>query len=130
MFFAFQNCLVPLFLISFLDLCSTVPLTNALVPLFPNPCGRASRVLSMYDSPKLSSHLCAHVVNRLLRENRKSIPKFLSRKKTLKKCNRPDFKELRALRAKMPPPPPFEIGLSFHILYLTSYRLQNKDLHM
>ena len=35
------------------------------------------------------SHLNAHVVNRLLRENRKTIPKFLSGKTllTFKKCN-------------------------------------------
>ena len=32
------------------------------------------------------SHLSVHVVNRLLRENRKSIPKFLSGKKLFKKC--------------------------------------------
>ena len=38
------------------------------------------------------SHLSVHVVNRLLRKNRKPIPKFLSGKKTLKKCNPPDFK--------------------------------------
>ena len=38
------------------------------------------------------SHLSAQVVNRLLRENRKSIPKFLSSKKTFQICNPPDFK--------------------------------------
>ena len=38
------------------------------------------------------SHLSAHVVNRLLRENRKTIPKFLSGKKTFQKYNPPDFK--------------------------------------
>ena len=32
------------------------------------------------------------MVNRLLRENRKSIPMFLTVKKLKKKCNPPDFK--------------------------------------
>ena len=38
-------------------------------------------------------HLSGHVANRLLREQRKTIPKFLSgkKKKTFKKCNPPDF---------------------------------------
>ena len=38
------------------------------------------------------SHLSVHVVNHLLRENRETIPKFLSGKNLLKKCNPPDFK--------------------------------------
>ena len=38
------------------------------------------------------SHLSAHVVNRLLPEHRKSVPKFLNGKKLLKKGNPPDFK--------------------------------------
>ena len=37
------------------------------------------------------SHLSAHVVNRRLRENRKTILKFLSGKNTFQKCNPPDF---------------------------------------
>ena len=37
------------------------------------------------------SQLSVHVVNRLLRENWKSIPKFKA-VKTLKKCNPLDFK--------------------------------------
>ena len=41
-----------------------------------------------FNRPKLS----AHVVNRLLRENRKSIPNVFNGKKTFKKCNSPDFK--------------------------------------
>ena len=38
------------------------------------------------------SHLSAHVVNRLLHQNRKPIPIFLSVKKTFQDCNPPDFK--------------------------------------
>ena len=38
------------------------------------------------------SHLSVHMVNRLLRENWKTIPNFLSGKKTFKKCNPPDLK--------------------------------------
>ena len=41
---------------------------------------------------KNRSHLSVHVVNRLLRENQKSIPNFLSGKKAFKKCNPQDFK--------------------------------------
>ena len=40
---------------------------------------------------KLLSYLSAHLVNRLLRENRKSIQIVLSGKKTSKKCSPPDF---------------------------------------
>ena len=47
---------------------------------------------NMEAIPELLSHLSVHAVNRLLRENRKTIPKFLSGKKTDKKCNPPDFK--------------------------------------
>ena len=36
-------------------------------------------------------HLSVHVVNRLLHKTRKSIPKFVSGKKTFQ-CNRLDFK--------------------------------------
>ena len=36
--------------------------------------------------------LSAHVVNRLLRENRKTIPKILSGKKLFKNVTPPDFK--------------------------------------
>ena len=38
------------------------------------------------------SHLSAHMENRLLHENLKTIPKFLSVKKTFQNCNPPDFK--------------------------------------
>ena len=38
------------------------------------------------------SHLSVHVVNRLLRENQKSIPNFLSGKKPFQNCNPQDFK--------------------------------------
>ena len=38
------------------------------------------------------SHLSAHVVNSLLRENRKYIPICFNGKKGFKKCNLPDFK--------------------------------------
>ena len=37
------------------------------------------------------SHLSAHMVNRLLHKNWKSIPKCLSGKKTFQNCNPPDF---------------------------------------
>ena len=38
------------------------------------------------------SHLSAHVVNRLLCENRKYISNFFNGKKLFKKCNPPDFR--------------------------------------
>ena len=41
---------------------------------------------------KTLSHLSVHMVNRLLRENRKTIPKFLSGEKLFKKCHPSDFK--------------------------------------
>ena len=44
------------------------------------------------NKQKFLSHLSAHVINRLLHENRKSIPKIFNGKKTSKKCNPPDFK--------------------------------------
>ena len=37
-------------------------------------------------------HLSAHLVNHLIVENRKAIPKFLSGKRTFQKRNPPDFK--------------------------------------
>ena len=37
------------------------------------------------------SHLSVHVVNRILRETQKSIPKFFNGKNTFKKCNPPGF---------------------------------------
>ena len=39
-----------------------------------------------------SASFSAHVVNRLWRENRKSIPTFFSGKELFEKCNPPDFK--------------------------------------
>ena len=41
---------------------------------------------------ELNSLICAHVVNGLLREKRKSIPNCFNGKKTFQKCNPPDFK--------------------------------------
>ena len=38
------------------------------------------------------SHLSAPVVNRLLRENRKTILKIFKSLETFQKCNPPDFK--------------------------------------
>ena len=49
-------------------------------------------LLSVWSFNLTLSHLSAHVVNRLLRENWKSIPTFLNGKKYFKKCNPPDFK--------------------------------------
>ena len=45
-----------------------------------------------YDTALTLSHLSAHVVNRLLRENRKSIPQQKLMVKTFKNCNPNDFK--------------------------------------
>ena len=47
------------------------------------PCSK--KVLTLY-------HRSEHVVNRLLREKRKSIPKYLSGKFFFQKCNPQDFK--------------------------------------
>ena len=52
-----------------------VPCLDSLIPLL---------AIAEISRPENLSHLSAQVVNRLLRENRKSIPKFLSSKKLLK----------------------------------------------
>ena len=53
--------------------------------------------------PLILSHLSAHTVNRLSRENRKSIPNIFNGKKLLKKCNPPDFRFYRGkLNNKFP----------------------------
>ena len=65
---------------------TTIILNAVTLNMLPGMCKHF-----MVGLPNSVSSQCA-LVNRLLRENRKSTPVVFNGKKTFKKCNPPDFK--------------------------------------